>query len=423
MKSRAASAVLLLMVRSLLALSVPMPARAEEDRDISADVDGSWRIDEWSRSRSLDRRADIATSALWGTGKIEFGGTGVLAGRGWFGIQSRPDPGNERKGRLQELYWLQRLGEWDLRIGRQQIIWGRADAINPTDNLSPRDFILKTPEDSDQRFGNVAVNTVYHRGRLALQTVWMPESQSDVVPLPPLPNVAIRRPHATRKDSFALKLDESGEHVDWSISYLDGYDLVPDLAVATVTRDEVLLQLTNHRLRVLGADGAATVGPYALRAEAAWMESAGQWPSYKRSRAWMVLGGDRSFGDTLNLNLQYFIQRVVGFRSPDEIADPIARELAWLQLSLANQDVREMRGVTLRVATSWAKDTWKAEASSIHIWQNSSSILRGRLQYAPGDRWRFYFGTDWYRGGRHSLFGLLEDNSTTYLEARLLLGK
>ena len=34
---------------------------------------------------------------------------------------------------------------------------GRADRINPTDNLTPRDFTLLVPDDEDQRFGTAAI--------------------------------------------------------------------------------------------------------------------------------------------------------------------------------------------------------------------------------------------------------------------------
>jgi hypothetical protein len=44
-----------------------------------------------------------------------------------------------------------------LRIGEQIIAWGRADGINPTDNLTPRDFVVLLPPEEDQRFGTTAI--------------------------------------------------------------------------------------------------------------------------------------------------------------------------------------------------------------------------------------------------------------------------
>ncbi|RMF87632.1 MAG: hypothetical protein D6739_01355, partial [Nitrospirae bacterium] len=41
---------------------------------------------------------------------------------------------------LFEAYLDRRQGGWSWRLGRQIVSWGRADAINPTDNLNPQDY-------------------------------------------------------------------------------------------------------------------------------------------------------------------------------------------------------------------------------------------------------------------------------------------
>lgn len=41
---------------------------------------------------------------------------------------------------LFEAYLDRRQGGWDWRAGKQIVSWGRADAINPTDNLNPQDY-------------------------------------------------------------------------------------------------------------------------------------------------------------------------------------------------------------------------------------------------------------------------------------------
>ncbi len=41
---------------------------------------------------------------------------------------------------LFEAYLDRRQGAWSWRVGKQIVSWGRADAINPTDNINPQDF-------------------------------------------------------------------------------------------------------------------------------------------------------------------------------------------------------------------------------------------------------------------------------------------
>lgn len=63
---------------------------------------------------------------------------------------------------LRELY---ASYNWDqtfyLDVGRQIVVWGRADGINPTDNLSPRDYTRLVPDETDQRLGNDAIKLTY----------------------------------------------------------------------------------------------------------------------------------------------------------------------------------------------------------------------------------------------------------------------
>ena len=50
---------------------------------------------------------------------------------------STPNDGTANEGRLIEAYATVHFSKSDLRIGKQIVAWGRADGINPTDNLTP----------------------------------------------------------------------------------------------------------------------------------------------------------------------------------------------------------------------------------------------------------------------------------------------
>src|SRR5258706_7925967 len=61
--------------------------------------------------------------------------------------------GAATQSRLLEGYATVHFEKADLRVGKQIVPWGRADGINPTDNLTPRDFVVLLPFEEDQRFG------------------------------------------------------------------------------------------------------------------------------------------------------------------------------------------------------------------------------------------------------------------------------
>ena len=413
----------------LLAVTLPpgwdaVAASSGVDSGASVSANGSVRAGWWSRSRSLDQESDVGTGALWAKAQLDLGTGGEAITDGWVGDQSRGSSVSNRRNRyerLRELYWQKTAGDVDLKLGPQIIVWGRADAIKPTDNLTPRDFTLLTPEDSDQRFGNFATSATYHIGEYAVQTVWLPTFQTSVIPLRPVSMVSYRYDSPPRRNQLAFKFDYTGHELDWSLSYFDGYDTIPDLALVGVSPGGLTVGLTNHRLRVWGADASWSVGRYALRGEVASTrpdaEEAGAF-AHKHPQTWLVIGGERGFGEHLNVDLQYFAQNVMGFISPDSLADPIARQVAWQQAATANQIAGFQQGFTLRVAWNWASDSWHAETSTIFSVTNSARLWRGRLVHAPDDHWRINLGFDRYSGPDHSLFGALKDNSTLFGELR-----
>src|SRR6185503_16216558 len=90
---------------------------------------------------------------------------------------------------LREAYVNTYLGPFDLRLGKQIIVWGRADALNPTNNLTPVDFRIRSPLEDDIRLGNVGARAFLRLSPVRLEGVWMPTYLPTELPpvgLPPL---------------------------------------------------------------------------------------------------------------------------------------------------------------------------------------------------------------------------------------------
>jgi len=123
-------------------------------------VGASLRGAYWSSSRDFDGRENLPVAALWMHGRWDPDPAASLYVDGWV----RNDDlfiAKETSGKFREGYLDLRLGALDVRLGRQIIAWGRADQINPTDNLTPRDFTLLVPEDADQRSGTTGARAIY----------------------------------------------------------------------------------------------------------------------------------------------------------------------------------------------------------------------------------------------------------------------
>ena len=109
----------------------------------SLDFSGALRFDYFSSSRTLDDRKDFPGGTLQAKIQPEWNGSlrGKLEGR-----INQPKLGTgTADSTLLESYLALRTETTEWRLGKQLVAWGRADGINPTDNLTPRDFTVLLP--------------------------------------------------------------------------------------------------------------------------------------------------------------------------------------------------------------------------------------------------------------------------------------
>ncbi len=416
--------IALLGTTSVFAAELPDGINTNVLRNLlqQAPVSGSIRGSYWSSSRTLDDREHLAVATLWLKATPKLGSNASLLVEGWV-INQQLFREEETDGALREAYLDVSLGPVDLRVGKQIIAWGRADRINPTDNLTPRDFTLLVSEDDDQRLGPFAIKTTYYIGGFSLTGVWLPHFESDTIPLrqpPPLFTLREREPDET-VGQWALKIEQTGKRVDWSFSYFDGFDPFPDLGIGQVSTARVDVLLRNHRIHVIGADAATTIGRYGLRGEMAYTfteDAGGRNPEVKNPFFFLVVGGDRTFFEYLNINLQYIVRVVVNFRSPFQIQDFIQRNVAIQQAVQTNQLDRVQHGISLRLSHKWWNETLEGEVVGVFAITRGGYVIRPKVTYALTDRWKGVIGADIFRGPRPSFFDNLRDNSTAYAELR-----
>lgn len=77
-------------------------------------------------------------------------------------VRYRADGNNNHKFDIREAYVNLNLGKFDFRVGEQIVLWGRADGFNPTNNVTPQDFCVFSPEEDDRRLGNFVVKGVFN---------------------------------------------------------------------------------------------------------------------------------------------------------------------------------------------------------------------------------------------------------------------
>lgn len=400
----------------LAGLSAVQPAGATTETD----VNGSFRGSYFSSSRDLTDHDHIASGSAWLRVDSRFGSRSSLTAEAW----TRHDRGTgsaSSQAIVREAYVSTSLGHFNLCAGKQIVAWGRADKLNPTDNLSPRDFTLLTPEDNEQRFGSRGVQVRYDPpgSEVSLIGVWQPRISPNKVPLPRLAGISYSTAVPDTKQ-FALKLERSGSDIDWSLSYLRGVDLNPDLELRGATMQGIDILLRHNPVRILGMDAATVIGRYGLRAELAytWTDYSAANPWAKKPFLYLVVGGDRTFDNDVNINLQYFYYRVTGYTDPRGGIDTMARSVALQGAVASHQSEREKHGFSLRVGKNWLNGALEGEIAAIGSFTGSDFAIKPKLIYAVNDQVKVSLGAEVFRGEAESFFGRLQDASNVFAELK-----
>lgn len=396
---------------AMVAMSVPLSALAT-DAGLPEMLSGSATGSYWSGSRMLDGDRGLPATSLWLKGQRAVGESRVVA-EGWLRSEDLRR-GGRKEGQLREAFLVTTVGNVDLRVGRQVLVWGRADQINPTDNLTPRDYTLLVPEAGDDRLGTHAVQVQPRFGEVSVTATWLPRFRPSVTPIPD----AIEKQIPRSARQLALKVDSSGGGgIDWSVSWFSGFDLTPSLALRATGGAEARYP----RISVIGGDFAVPLGRVGLRGEFAYTRTEdreGTDPLKKNPFLFGVLGADRTFLAYLNVNFQYYVYCVSRYSDPREIADAGLRGLAVSQAALAHQVDRVEQGIALRVSNKWWNETLEAELAAVLAFGGRGHIVKPKVVYAVNDHLRLTVGADVYRGRSDAAYGLLEHNSVAYGELR-----
>ncbi len=381
-------------------------------------LSGTLRAAYFSRDFDFNPPANAASASAWITGRPKK----VWGAASYFDARVQEQDIGQKSGaswELREGYVERAFGDLDLKAGRQIIVWGRADKINPTDVWSVRDLKLLTTDDEDQRLGAAAIQASWQIAHINLMGVWQPEWRTPNFPVPPLPaglrSKTIDPHNATAQ--FGLKLDHSGEGADWSVSYARTIDKVPDLAIEAPGR----LAFTYRPMEMFGGDAAVPVGRYGLRGEIAYSRTLHRDVpdvAIKHDNLFLVAGIERTFGGELNFNFQYLYRHSFGFQEPNQVVEPLRQLLDRQEDVISDQLARDMQGVSVRVVDKFFNETLEGEIAGVAWFGKAGSALRPKLSYAVSDHLKLIVGGQLYFGPKDGFFGQFRDASTAFTELR-----
>ena len=269
---------------------------------------GALRLDYFRSSKDLDNATDffgvttqakiLPTFSPSLDGKIEARLTNPAIG-----------DGGDTDSTLLEAYVTAHFEHAQLRIGKQIVAWGRADGLNPTDNLTPHDYKVLLPFEEDQRFGTTAIKLdAYLDAEYTLTVFTTPYFVPSTLTLPAGGATLVEsRPEQRWSNSeVGIKLNKTADALDGSVSYYHGYNLLPELRPLGLTPLGVLFELRYTEIDVLGFDVARNFGRYGFRAEAAYIRTEdrrAQDPVGINPYVYVVAGGGSHVSDELQCQL------------------------------------------------------------------------------------------------------------------------
>jgi hypothetical protein len=356
---------------------------------------------------------------------------------------------------LREAYVNAHAGPFDLRLGQQVIVWGRADAFNPTNNITPSDLRVRSPVEDDRRVGNVGARAFLNFQPFRLEGVYMPLYLASELPTVQLPSyIAFGEPNLPtpefRNGLGGARLHLELPAVETSVSYVYGHAPLPgfrfdNYTVGPGARVTVFREAYDHH--VVGFDFSTALGDVlAIRGEAAYRR-----PLHYERRPWAarpdlqyVLGADRTFG-SVSVIAQYMGRYVFDWEDgvaparaglgpeslpnldPDrpEDYDQFVREVIDAELRDTNNmifsQLEELQHLaTVRLEWLTLHDTLSLSALGMLNFSTEEWLLAPKVAYRMTDNLTATVGAEVLGGPTGTLFGTIDAQlSAGYAELRV----
>jgi len=417
-------------------------------------------------------RGDVFVGVIPGTGQV-----GINAAYGELSLQATAKKGTwgsafadfrVRYGQqlstkdlfldLRESYVNAYFGPVDIRLGKQIVVWGRADAFNPTSNLTPVDFRIRSPMEDDRRVGNIGARMFINLLPVRIEAVWMPLYEPTVYPdiqmdnyvyfvEPTYPSLSVLKGTGAARVHLELPSFEA------SVSYLYGEALLPGIALSQLIAPgddpntpgvlepgAVYLSRTSYNHHVIGADFSTAIGDlFGLRGEAAMRvpvnQTAKPWAA-KRDLQWIV-GIDKEFGDVMII-AQYLGRYTFNWEAKRDVNEDaggtdalccVDYDTAFAQVDAVLFNTNQMIFSQLHRLQSLAslRVEWKTLHEKLSIsalgmvnFNTQEWMLMPKIGYQITGGLSAYLGGEIFQGPEGTLMGAIDETlSAGYAELRL----
>ncbi len=344
-------------------------------------------------------------------------------------------PGSDLNFDLREVYLDMYFNNTDIRIGKQQIIWGKGDGVFITDIVSPKDlneFLL--PDFDEIRTGITALKLNQYVGNQTFELVYIPAFTATVFPeatsiwsrTPAFP-APVTEDYSEKAVPATLENSEVFAKVSGILPFMDyelmgGYlwdddpslHITPEFTGPPPTLTGVTLTPQHHRLSVVGGSFSTELAGMVLRGEGAYYQgkqflamNAMDYPIDLIEKDYLhyLLGLDFSIGST-RFSSQFIQQAIMDYD------DLIVQEDA-------------VNTVTFLANRTFLRETLTAQLFGYVGLNKSDALIRPTLSYDLADGFEILGGAnifvkdaDIVEGEDPGQFGYFDDNDMLYMKVK-----
>lgn len=325
---------------------------------------------------------------------------------------------------LRETYLDISKGDWDFRLGKQQIVWGEATGIFFADVVNPKDlreFIL--PDFDYMRIPEWATDIEYSGGKSHIELVWIPLPEFDKLgvsgsefpqPIPAPAGVTVLV-EGVKEPSASLKNSELGARAsylangwDLSVFHLYTWDKSPTESRTIGPPSVYTFKPDHRRVNISGATFAKEVRDIVLKGELVYtygknfavLDPSDVDGVVKKDFLDYLLSADFTLLEKVDVNIQ-FMQRVIFGYARDTFREDPVRSSA-----------------SIFIKTGFMDNRIEPEIFFISSLRETDMMIRPRVTFRARKDLQLRVGLDFFEGVHDGLFGQFDDKDRAYVEAK-----
>lgn len=324
---------------------------------------------------------------------------------------------------LRDTYLDYSSGPWDIRLGKQQLVWGEVILGIVTDIVNARDLReLILPDFNMVRIPQWGINTEYSNRNFHAELFFSPILEFDKLgvtssdfyqplPLPsqhttPRTTVDATKPNNTFENAeTGIRLSYLLNGWDTSILYLHSWDRSP-VNYRIIDSGVYNFQPVYKRLDSYGLTSAKEINKIVYKGEFI-LKKGNHFVSIepevrdgilRKDTLTYAISADRTFFKKFDFTLQFLQKWIFGYTSA-----------LYLEKRVVN-------GIAFSIRADFLNGRISPEFSYINNLMKPDMLYRPRITFKIKDRWLLRLGADIFRGVNDGIFGKYSKKSRAYSE-------